>query len=202
MDQEKKHIKFLAYGTYSRILNGGRHHGAIQTGYRIIASSWLLATFAGIGFLLSSDNILPFNHLLGVSVLCMIGITGLYLTWYEDTFVQEMLLDINVVEGLRLEKQFSWLPQVHHCFLRLYQTTNARFVKVLFFIGCKSILFFIMWSSLAIYFYKFSYILSLTLVLLFFFTNYISSKIMIYKAGEIQEFMEFLNDVDERRTRS
>lgn len=171
----------------------------MQTGYRITASSWLLASFAAIGFLLSKDNILPFDHLLGVVYTCILGIIGLYLLWYADTFVEELLLDINVVEALRLEKKHPWLPQVHHSFLHLYKTTNARFVKVLFFIGCKSILIFIMGISMALYLDRYNYILIFTAVGLCILLNFVSSKFMLYKAGKIQEFMEYLDHVDEQR---
>lgn len=191
--------KQLLSGVYSKLLQGGRHHGGIQTSYRIIASSWLLATFAAIGFFLSKDNILPFSHLLGVALICLIGIIGLYLLWYEDTFVQELLLDMNVVEALRLEKEYSWLPQVHHCFLHLYKTTNARIVKVLFFIGCKSILVVIMGISLAIYFYNWNMVLTFVSISGCLILGYVSSIFMIQKAGKIQEFMGFLTDVDKRR---
>ncbi len=197
MNQKTKN-RVLIYGVYSKLLNGGRYHGAFQTKYRILASSWLLATFVAIGFLLSKDNLLPFSHLIAVTIICVIGILGLYLLWYEDTFVQELLLDINVVEALELEKRNSWIPQLHHRFLHLYKNTNARFVKVLFFIGCKSILFFIMACSLAIYLYQLSYLWMTLVILVCVFLNYISSQYMIRKTGKIQELMEFLTDVDER----
>jgi len=198
--QRHHHEKFLIYGVYSRLLSGGRYHGTFQTSYRIIASSWLLATFVAIGFLLSKDNILPFTHIIAVPIICCLGILGLFLIWYEDTFVQEILLDKNVVEALELEKKNQWLPQVHHTFLNLYKTTNARFVKVLFFIGCKSILFFIMAFSLAIYFYKYqsSYLWMIVSILGCLIMNYLSSRYMVRKAGKIQDLMEYLTDVDER----
>lgn len=197
-EKKKTPEKILIYGAYSKLLSGGRYHGTIQANYRLIASTWLLATFAAIGFLLSKDNILPFNHLIAVPIACSLGIIGLYLIWYEDTFVQELLLDINVVEALELENEYPWLPQMHHRFLNLYQNTNARYVKVLFFIGCKSILFFIMAVSLGIYLYKISILWMFFSVFGCLILNYASSLYMKHKAGEIQEFMEFLANVDER----
>jgi hypothetical protein len=196
---KKKNIEhLLIYGTYSKILHGGRLYGGYQTGYRIMASSWLLATFAAIGFLLSNDNILPFEHILAVPIISFFGIVGLYLIWHEDTFVQEILLDVNVVEGLELEKKHPWLPQVHHNFLNLYKTTNARFVKVLFFIGCKSILFLTMGISLAIFLYPISLVYTTIALLGCIGLNLLSNRLMIRKAGKIQELMEHLSDVDER----
>jgi hypothetical protein len=193
--------KPLVASTYSKLLEGGRHHGAIQTGYRIMASTWLLATFAAIGFLLSGDVLLPFSHLLGVTIACLLGIVGLYLIWYEDTFVQEMLLDIHVVEALLLEERHNWLPQVHHNFLHLYKHSNARIVKVLFFMGCKSILVFIAATALGFYFYPMGPHLTIATIAACIVLNFLSSKLMLKKSGKIQEFIDFMSYVDRRNKR-
>ena len=199
MDAESNDPKKLVYASYSKVLQGGRYHGAIQTKYRVMCSTWLLATFAAIGFLLFRDGLLPFNHLIGIALITLVGIAGIYILWYADTFVEELLLDINVVEGLRLEKENPGIPQVHHNFLHLYKNSNARIVKVLFFIGCKSILIFTAAIDLAFYFYRTSLLLSLSSIIGCIILNLISSRYMIAKAGKIQEFMEFLWRMDERR---
>lgn len=199
MKKIKKEEKIYLYAAYSKLLQGGRIHGATQTKYRILCSSWLLATFAAIGFLLSKDNILPFNHILGIVIISIIGVSGIYILWYADTFIEEMLLDINVVEGLRLEKEHPWLPQVHNSFLHLYKTTNARIVKVLYFIGCKTILIMIIAFSLLIYFYNTNLLASIFSFFTIFILNILSSKYMISKAGKIHDFMDFLWRVDEQR---
>jgi len=199
ISEEEVHRRLLVCATYSYLLSAARHHGSLQTSYRIMASSWLLATFVAIGFLISADAILPFDHLLGVAIICILGIIGLFLLWYEDTFVQELLIDINVVEALRLESQNSWLPQLHHCFLHLHSKTNARVVKVVFFVGCKSILFTIMAIFLGIYFYKYNLHLMFITILACLLLNILSSHFMIGKAGKIQKLMEYLHRVDEKQ---
>lgn len=191
--------KSLVYASYSKVLQGGRYHGAIQTKYRVLCSSWLLATFAAVGFLLSKENLLPLDHLLAAAIICVIGMIGIYILWYADTFVEELLLDINVVEGLRIEKENPWAPQIHNTFLHLYKHTHARIVKVLFFIGCKSILMFTFGLTIAFYFYKMSTFLTISSILFCIILNILSSKYMIAKAGKIQDFMEFLWCTDERR---
>lgn len=191
--------KNLVLAGYSKVLQGGRYHGTLQTKYRVMCSTWLLATFAAIGFLLSKDKLLPFDHLLGVALISLIGIAGIYILWYADTFVEELLLEINVVEGLRMEKENEWMPQVYHTFLHLYQNTNARIVKVLFFIGCKSILIFTGAVTLSFYFYDRSVIGLIITIAGSLILNFISSSLMIAKAGKIQEFMDFLWRMDERR---
>lgn len=190
--------RYFIYGAYSKVLSGARHHASLQANYRIMASTWLLATFSAIGFLLSVDELLPFDHLLAVVFICFIGITGLYFLWYEDTVVQELLLDMHVVEGLSLEKKHLWLPQLHHCFLHLYKKGQTPIVKVLFFIGCKTILIIIMTISLCMYLYPKHIILILFSILFFLIFNYYSSKFMLYKTAKIEEFLEYLTNVDIR----
>lgn len=200
MTESKNQKAFLIYGAYSKVLNGARHHGNLQTSYRIVASSWLLATFIAIGFILSTDNILPFDQMIAVALICALGITGLYLIWYEDTIVQDLLLDINVLEALRIETKHKSLPQIHHRFLNLYKRTNAKYAKVIFYVGCTIILFFIITISLAVYFSKinqFSMFLSIILTLLI---NYLSGHYMVIKAGKIEKIIKDISHGKRPRT--
>ncbi len=180
---------------YAQLLAGGRHYGELQTQYRIIASTWLLATFAAIGFLLSADNILPFDHLLGVVLISNIGIVGIYLIWYEDTVIQELLLDLFVIDAVRLENQNKWLPQVHNRFIRL---SKGETVKEMFFIGCKTILLFIMGLSLVAYFYNISILLMGAFALICVLFNYVSSRYMLKKASKIRDYLEFFVKLSDR----
>ncbi len=195
---KKEKASFPVFAAYSKALSGARHHALIQANYNVLSSTWLLATFGAIGFLLTSVNFLPFNNLLGVAAACLVGIVGLYFLWYESTVVQELLLDMNVVEGLALEKKHPWLPQLHHSFLHLYQNRSVSIVKALFFIGCKTILLLIMAISLCFYFYQRHHFLVIITVAIFIIINFISSQFMLNKEAKIGRFMEYLSHVDDR----
>jgi len=99
----------------SEISASERHFNNLQVRYRLMASSWLLGTFAGIGFVLAGKVQLKFVEL--PPEIFIIGITlasalGLYLLWNLDLMVYHRLLDAWFIEGYLFEKKHSWLPPV------------------------------------------------------------------------------------------
>lgn len=196
MDKVEKERRLLVFAVYSKLLNAARHHGMLQTNYRLIASTWLLATFAAIGLILSAEEALPFNDFLSVAIVSLIGDFGLLLLWYEDSVVQELLLDLNVLEAFNLEKKERWLPQLHHTFVHLYSKHSILRVKVVFFSGCKTILLFLTTISLAIYFYSFGWCYSLLSVITTCGFNYLISRMMIKKSTSFDHLAGFLANED------
>jgi hypothetical protein len=101
---------------YSGIREYEQHFNQIQSNYRSLASTWLLATFAGIGFVWSvnykNDN--PFPSSLVVAGIAIAGSIGIFLLWNLDHNVYHGLLDAVFVEGIKLEKEYPWLPQVRN----------------------------------------------------------------------------------------
>jgi len=88
-----------------------RHFNTITAGYKTMASSWLIAVFAAVGFIVAYD-IEP--RLLFVGGVGLAGGVGIYLLWLMDMRVYQQLLAANFTEGLRLEDEHKWLPQVRH----------------------------------------------------------------------------------------
>jgi hypothetical protein len=87
-----------------------RHFNQMQHQYRLLASSWLLAMFAGIGFSLSQANFaVPAEF--AVAVIGLAGALGLTQLWSLDLRVYHQLLDGCFVQGLDLEVAHPWLPQ-------------------------------------------------------------------------------------------
>jgi hypothetical protein len=192
--KKKKEEPSLIYGAYFNFLREMRYYGEVQTGYRFIASSWLLASFAAMGFLLSRDDILPFPHILAVPIVCALGILGLHLLWYQDTFVNENYLGLNLDEAVKSENKYSWLPQLTHHFLILYKGN----LKVLFYIGSKSILYLIMGISLATYFSKINLIFTAASIVGCIVLAVISSIFMIRRSGKHLVLMEYIKNVHRR----
>ncbi len=90
-----------------------RHFNEMQSRYRSLASTWLLATFAALGFVLSNENFeIPFPRLLAAAGLALAGATGIILLWILDLMVYHRLLEATYVEGLRFERLYRWLPKV------------------------------------------------------------------------------------------
>ena len=92
-----------------------RHFNELQGHYRVLASTWLLATFGAAGFVLTTqDIIVPIDRWALTSVIGLAGGVGLLLLWNLDLLVYARLLREWFREGLRLEAAHPWLPQVRH----------------------------------------------------------------------------------------
>lgn len=102
-----------------------RHFNQLQHQYRILASTWLLAMFAGVGFALSKEN-LPFPPELLIGVVGLAGAVGVTLAWNLDLRVYHQLLDSYFVEGLRLEREHRWLPQIRSGMLSTQTEPDTR----------------------------------------------------------------------------
>jgi hypothetical protein len=91
-----------------------RHFGSIQSHYRALASTWLLAAFGAIGFILAKD----FNPIIAkdllIATIGICGAIGIYLLWVLDLLVYQRLLDAAFVEAKKLETRNTWLPQVRN----------------------------------------------------------------------------------------
>src|SRR5258708_6090168 len=97
-----------------------RHFNQVQSFYRGLASTWLLATVGGIGYVLTKEQTSATTtvtkqpdvwNLAGWTGVT--GIAGLFLLWVLDVLVYHRLLLGVFGEGRRLENQNrDWLPQV------------------------------------------------------------------------------------------
>jgi hypothetical protein len=88
-----------------------RHFNTIQGAYRGLASTWLLAMFAGIGYIL--DNKINPTHLLIALTGASIAF-GIALLWMLDVLVYHRLLLAAFEEGRNLEDSYAWLPQIRN----------------------------------------------------------------------------------------
>ncbi|WP_326542514.1 hypothetical protein [Pseudorhodoferax sp.] len=93
-----------------------RHFNGVQHHYRLLASTWLLAMFGGTGFALSTQA-LGVPPALVVAVLGLAGAIGITQLWNLDIRVYHQLLDSCFVQGLKLEREHPWLPQLRSSML-------------------------------------------------------------------------------------
>jgi len=150
--QQNSLNKLIIYGIYTKLMNAEKYYAAIQTKCRELASTWLLAAFAAIGFLLSSrEHGLPFHALIGVDIICFLGVLGILLIWYEDLIIYEKLLSISFLEAYKLERAYSWLPRLHHSMVDVYHHKNGALLKSRFYVGCYSILLLAGGAALSVY---------------------------------------------------
>ncbi len=105
-------------GTYERHLNQMQHQ------YRVLASTWLLAAFAGTGTILSQELGLTYREPVIVAI-ALFGAVGITLLWNLDLRVYHQLLEACFAEGLKLERQHVWLPRMRSNMLHTQNDVGA-----------------------------------------------------------------------------
>src|SRR5262249_21477532 len=89
-----------------------RHFNQLQSVYRGIASTWLLATFAGVGYILyGHETPAPGPDVIVPGLICLSGAVGIALIWLLDMHVYHRLLVSIFDEGRKLEQSYPWLPR-------------------------------------------------------------------------------------------
>jgi hypothetical protein len=118
-----------------------RHFNDLQSRYRAMASTWLLAAFIGIGFVISEERLaLQFDPLLLVSAIGVAGTVGILLLWMIDLMVYHRLLESVFFEGIKLEDKYSWLPQIRHGMLSGPLTKGVANRTVYFYAAIATVL--------------------------------------------------------------
>ena len=107
-----------SWGYLIEIGESERHFNNIQAKYRLLASTWLLASFAGIGFVLKDLGTASEKDLLLFAITAG-GSFGVVLIWILDILGYHRLLGAYFLEGLRIEQENPELPQIRHQMLKL-----------------------------------------------------------------------------------
>lgn len=127
-----------------------RDFNSLQAGYRKLASTWLLAVFAGLGYLLNPVELsvgkiqLGLEEPLLVIALGVAGYFGILVLWLLDIFVYHRLLVSYFRQGHELEGKHSWLPQVRHDM----DGVPAIMFATLFYLALATVAFFAPWLVL------------------------------------------------------
>ena len=127
--------------TYARVWNvigeigvQERHFNELQSGYRNMASGWLLAVFAGIGFSLSQKLQINIPCELLIAAIAAAGCVGIGLLWILDLLVYHRLLDACFIEGLFLEERYPWLPPLRHNMMETQAGQGVLFRTIGFYL--------------------------------------------------------------------
>jgi hypothetical protein len=127
----------IIFGIYCNFIESIKHFDHLQTNFRIMASTALLATFAAIGFIFSAQNkILPTDVLFSAILICLIGLSAIITLWHLDLVFYERLYISSFSELFDLECKHHWLPQVHHNILDGQKTQEKAANVIYYYIGC------------------------------------------------------------------
>ena len=138
------------WGFVKELNDQEKHFNQLQSGYRTLASTWLLAAFAGVGFVLTSNNWqVGIDRDLVAILISIAGAIGIYLVWFLDVPVCHELLVSSNIEGKQLEKDFSWIPQTRLNYSKLSGKFHVRDYIAIFY--CAGI-FVLCFLAILIYF--------------------------------------------------
>jgi len=135
----------LVWEAYKTMVEECRHFNQLQSTYRTLASTWLLASFAATGFILKEQTI-PDKELLmgGVSTAAAIG---LLLLWLLDLKVYQRLLGAAFQVQRSLETKHPWLPQLAHGMLRATRNVGVTpSVKWFYLVGLLLLIAVSLWA--------------------------------------------------------
>lgn len=100
------------WNVYKELGEMEKHFGDMQFRCRSLASTWVLASLAGFGFLIS-NNVGDYRYLLVTLVgLCTSG--AIFVMWIMDLNIYQKLLDAAFIEGMSIEDAQDWLPKVRN----------------------------------------------------------------------------------------
>ena len=87
------------------------HFNKLQTDYRKLASTWLLASLGASGYVLKSSAEIQFDYWYIIFGICLAASAGILILWMMDLKVYQKLLASFFKEGFYLEMQhYEWLP--------------------------------------------------------------------------------------------
>lgn len=130
----------LIWDMYKSLTDQCAHFNSLESTYRSLTSTWLLATFGGIGFVLQEQASLTLYVPYLIAAIAYAGAAGVLLLWLLDLGVYHKLLSSAFSEQLRLEKQNTWLPQVAHKMMETQKGIGVVPRVVWFYIGTYSVL--------------------------------------------------------------
>lgn len=123
-----------AWEQLKQIGESERHFNELERTYRALASTWLLATFAGMGFVFEATG-LPVQREAVVYAISIAGSIGIQLIWVVDLLAYHKLLQAFFIEGLRIELENPEFPQARWNMRDFAHSVEER--VMLFYFGCS-----------------------------------------------------------------
>ena len=100
----------MTWDIYKHLSDECHHFNQLEGNYRTLASTWLLAAFAGQGYVLKELD--PTTSPALITMISVAAAVGLFLLWMMDLMVYHRLLGAAFARQRALEMAHPWLPQV------------------------------------------------------------------------------------------
>ena len=126
-----EHIKSeeyaVAYGLDSKMRHYSAHYSFIKTKYKALATTWLLATFIAVGYLIRGVEIgLPVSNYIAIAFLSVLASLGILLLYFLDVGIYHRLLEAIFVESLKLEKKYPFLSDTEKNIIKLLVKKRSK----------------------------------------------------------------------------
>jgi hypothetical protein len=112
-----------------------KHFNGLETQYRLLASTWLLASLGAMGFLIQTDKHIMFNNLMLIGLIGCVSCIGIFLLWLLDIKVYHKLLHCVFLQGINLEQKYDWLPKIRTDMLLNIETGDVTRSTGLYYTG-------------------------------------------------------------------
>ncbi len=150
--------KSLSYGIYSQLVAYEDHYNAIQNKLKGLTITWTLATFVGIGYLISGyEKALYIDVLLVIFFLCALSAQGVFFLWFLDAGLYESLIFSIWKEVYKLEEKQPIVGKSHHVAKDLLKKEKkvavfhgvfyAYFIFILLIVGIVSLSIFLFYIN-------------------------------------------------------
>jgi hypothetical protein len=102
----------LAWDVLKELTASERHFNQLETEYRKLASIWLLAGFAGMGFILKEETKMALAPEAAMMAIGMATSIGIFILWIVDLLVYHRLLHACFEQAKKMEKSYPEFPGV------------------------------------------------------------------------------------------
>ena len=123
----------IAYGLFDKLLSYAYHYNLSKRKCKAISTAWLIATFAGYGYLVTNRTSLsPSSNLPALVLISLLAAFGIFLVQFLDVAVYHRLIEAIVVEQLKIEEQH---PNLCHAVRIQNRLLNRLPIGPVFFDG-------------------------------------------------------------------
>jgi hypothetical protein len=105
--QDGKMDLALAWDILKELGASERHFNNLEAEYRKLASIWLLAAFAGMGFILKENPQMAIPREIALVAIGLAASIGIFLLWIVDLLVYHQLLDACFMQAKKLEEKYK-----------------------------------------------------------------------------------------------